>query len=235
MTRLSTLPSTREQAHHALVLLGVPTAARLLVDVHTALLDGDLSVPALAALLRTEERTTLPLAAAGGLSGSGPSGGPDGSATAWTGGGAGRHGGAYPRPYLICPGLQPDLTANRGVITLSTWDVADRVCTPATARAEALAATVRIAELVGMRTGPAATALLKRLAADVPGGAEAFDPLHPQAVAEAARAALDDPALAAAVAAEQPRRDEAAARARALDEHQRLFGLSGVPHQRGHA
>ena len=60
MTRQSTLPSIREQAHHALLLLGVPTPARLLVDVHAALLDGDLSVPALVALLRDEERACPP-------------------------------------------------------------------------------------------------------------------------------------------------------------------------------
>jgi hypothetical protein len=61
MSTLSTLPgtrlpATREQARHALVLLGAPATPRLLVDVHTALFDGDLSVPALAGVLRDEER-----------------------------------------------------------------------------------------------------------------------------------------------------------------------------------
>jgi hypothetical protein len=49
---LSTLPSTAEQARHALLLLGAPAPARLLVDVHAALFDGDLDVPALAGLVR---------------------------------------------------------------------------------------------------------------------------------------------------------------------------------------
>jgi hypothetical protein len=258
MTRLSTLPSHREQAHHALVLLGVPAPARLVVDVHGALFDGDLSVPALAALLRDEQRfatttarhrsapadqndgtTGAEATAAFQWSNSGAESpapaGPDAPAAAGTTGEAGRHGGTARRAYLICPGLQPDLTAARGHLTLSTWPVVNRLCTPAVARAEALAATVRIAEVVAMRPGMCATWLLRRLAESVPGGLEALDPLRPGAVAEVARAALADPALAAAVAAEAPVRDAAARRAARLDERQRLFGLDGLPHQRGGA
>ena len=52
MNHLSTLPSTAEQARHALLLLGSPAPARLVVDVHGAFFDGDLSVPALIALVR---------------------------------------------------------------------------------------------------------------------------------------------------------------------------------------
>ena len=224
MTRQSTLPSIREQAHHALLLLGVPTPARLLVEVHAALLDGDLSVPALVALLRDEERA---LAA-----------GPDAPATALTGDPAGGHGETVRRPYpgyLICPGLNADLTAVRGVLTVSTWAFADRICTPAVARADALAATVRVAELVAMRPGGCASRLLRRLAATVPGGPEALDVLNPAALADVGRAALDDPALAAAVAAEQPIREAAVLRAAELDERQRLFGVPAVPQQRGGA
>jgi hypothetical protein len=56
MTRLSTLPSTREQARRALLLIGAPAPLRLVVEVHGALFDGDLTVAALVALLRDEER-----------------------------------------------------------------------------------------------------------------------------------------------------------------------------------
>ena len=56
MTRLSTMPSIREQARRALLLIGAPAPARLVVDVHGALFGGDLSRSALAALLRDEER-----------------------------------------------------------------------------------------------------------------------------------------------------------------------------------
>lgn len=47
VNRLNTLPTTAEQARHALLLLGAPASARLVVDVHAALFDGDLSVAAL--------------------------------------------------------------------------------------------------------------------------------------------------------------------------------------------
>jgi hypothetical protein len=52
VNHLSTLPSTIEQARHALLLLGAPAPARLLVDVHAALFDGDLSTAGVAGLLR---------------------------------------------------------------------------------------------------------------------------------------------------------------------------------------
>jgi hypothetical protein len=294
MTRLSTLPSHREQAHHALVLLGVPAAARLVVEVHSALFDGDLSVPALAALLRGDHRLPPPAAAfqwsapverdgrhgatigttafhpggaddpattsayqwsapveqeggderavtssafqwrPGDRGGEAPAG-PDAPATAAPRADAGRQGGTEGRPYVICPGLHPDLTAAPGVVTLSTWAVGDRICTPAVARAEALVATVRVAEFVAMRPGASAMGLLRRLAESVPGGPEVIDALDPGALAEAARRALADPALAAAVAAEAPVRAAAAERAGRLDERQRLFGITGLPRQRGGA
>jgi hypothetical protein len=52
VNRLSTLPAAADQARHALLLLGAPAPARLVVDVHAALFDGDLSMTALAALMR---------------------------------------------------------------------------------------------------------------------------------------------------------------------------------------
>jgi hypothetical protein len=60
MNRLSTLPSASEQARHALLLLGAPAPARLVVDVHRAMFDGDLDMPAVAALLRAEQRSPEP-------------------------------------------------------------------------------------------------------------------------------------------------------------------------------
>jgi len=192
MTR-RTLPGLREQARHALLVLGVPAPARLVVDVHAAFFDGDLSVPALAALMRDDERSPAP------------------------------------GPFYICPALQEDLTPARGLVTLSTWSLEDRLSTPAVARAQALVATVRVAELAAVRPGAAASALLQRLAADIPGGPEAPD------LAEAARAALDAPSLAAAAAAEEPARLAALSRAEHLDERHRIFGLPPLPHQRGRA
>ena len=54
MKQLSTLPSTAEQARHALLLLGAPAPARLVAEVHGALFDGDLFVPGLATLMRVQ-------------------------------------------------------------------------------------------------------------------------------------------------------------------------------------
>jgi hypothetical protein len=125
VTRLSTLPTTGEQARHALLLLGAPAALRMVAEVHAAL------------ILRVAEFTAMR-----------PS--------------AGRH----------------------------------------------------------------ARRLLRELAQRVPHGVEAVD------LAEAARAALADPALAAGVGAEEPRRQEAAGRAAALDLRHQLFGRPAVPHQR---
>lgn len=224
MTRLSTLPSTREQARHALLLLGAPAPARLIVDVHAALFDGDLSVPALAALLRAEERGVGEAAAR-----------PDAPGTGRTGDEPGGGGGAGLRPYLICPGLGLDLAPVRGMVTLSGWGVGSRICTPGSGRADALAMVARIAEFATVRPGPCTAALLRQLAGTVPGGLESFDPLRPAALAHAARAALDDPALVAAVAAEEPARAAATGRAERLSEDQRLFGVPAVPHQRGGA
>jgi hypothetical protein len=52
VNRLSTLPTTGEQARHALLLLGAPAPAGLVVAVHAALFDGDLSTAALAGAAR---------------------------------------------------------------------------------------------------------------------------------------------------------------------------------------
>lgn len=65
MTRLITLPGAREQARHALLLLGAPVPARLLVSVHRALFDGDLDMAGLAGLLRDEHRAPAPVVCAG--------------------------------------------------------------------------------------------------------------------------------------------------------------------------
>jgi hypothetical protein len=186
LNHLSTLPTSAEQARHALLLLGGPAPARLVADVHAALFDGDLAVPALAGLLRDR--------AAG-----------------------------------FCAALNPDLTAVPGLIALADWPIERRIVTPAGRRAAMLAMTVRIAEFVSLRpaTDQSARRLLRALAQEVPHGPEALD------LAQAARAALSEPRLAAAVAAEAPVREAAAGRAAELDERQRLFGVPVVPQQRG--
>ncbi|MGX6602061.1 hypothetical protein ACWKSP_08005 [Micromonosporaceae bacterium Da 78-11] len=186
MNQLSTLPSSAEQARHALLLLGAPAPVRLLVDVHAALFDGDLSVPALAGLVRD-------------------------------------------RTPGFCAALNPDLTPARGLVALADWPLERRIVTPAGQRAGSLAMILRIAEFVAIRpwADRSADRLLRALALDVPHGPEALD------LAEAARAALSEPRLVAAVAAETPIRAAAVRRAAELDESQQLFGRPTVPHQRG--
>ena len=200
MIRVSTLPSVRDQAHRVLTLLGVPAGPRLVVDVHSGFFDGDLTVPVLAGALRDEEQR-WPSAAHGST-------------------------------YHLCYALHADgLAAARGLLALSTWPLERRIVTPAGARADELTAIVRIAEFAAVRPGATAASarLLRRLAGSVPGGTEAYDVLHPGALADAARAALADPRMT--VDGDPALKEEAAARAEQLDERQRLFGVRNVPHQ----
>jgi hypothetical protein len=205
MTRQSTLPSSREQVRHALLLLGAPAPARLVLDVHAALFDGDLDMPSLVALVRAEQRGTGEAAGSSGA-------------------------------YKICVGLEVDLTAARGVLALDAWPLERRILTPATARADALAMVVRVADFIGMRPAVDASVLrlMRQLAESVPGGPEAVDVLAPGALAEAARLALAEPALAAAVDRERSARAAAVARAERLDLGLQLFGVPAMPRQRGH-
>jgi hypothetical protein len=183
VNHLSTLPTTGEQARHALLLLGAPASARLVADVHAALFDGDLTV---AALIRE-------------------------------------------RVPGLCAALTGDLSAAPGLVALAEWPLSRRIVTPAVRRADELAMIVRVAEFVAMSPGAgrAAAGLLRELAQRVPHGVEALD------LASAARAALTDPQLTAAVAAEAATREELLARAAGLDERQQLYGVPVVPRQRG--
>lgn len=185
MNRLSSLPSTAEQARHALLLLGTPAPVRLVVDVHAALFDGDLSMAGIAALQRD-------------------------------------------RAPGFCAALTGELTAAPGLVALADWPLERRLVTPAAHRAAALTMIIRIAEFVAMRAFAARSAhrLLRELADRVPHGVESRD------LADAARAALTEPALVAAIAREEPLRAAAARRAAALHPAHQLFGLPGVPHQR---
>lgn len=203
MIRVSTLPSARDQAHRVLTLLGVPAGLRLVVEVHGGFFDGDLTVPVLAGALRDEEQR-WPSAAHGST-------------------------------YHLCYGLHADgLTAARELIALSTWPLDRRIVTPAGTRAAELTAIVRVAEFAAVRPGATAASarLLRRLTATVPGGPEAYDVLHPGALADAARAALAalQPSRVTGAAADADLR-VAAGRAAQLDERQRLFGVRAVPSQ----
>lgn len=180
MTRASTLPSTREQARHALLLLGAPAPARLVAAAHGALFDGDLDVPALAGLLRSERQAAAP---------------------------------------VVCQGLSARLAPLH--LALAEWPLERRIVTAQAARAAVYRAVIRVTEFAALR--PAAArgpgALLRSLAADVPGGCEAAD------LAAAAREAL------AALGAD-PEFERSSALAAALDPYHQLFGVASLPHQR---
>jgi hypothetical protein len=201
MTVSSVLPSTREQAYHALTLLGVPVGARTVVAVHGALFDGDLTVGALTGQLRMEERGVGPLT-----------------------------------PYRLCVALTAaDLTPARGLIALSTWALTGRISTPTSVRVDTLTAVVRVAEFAAVQPGasPTTARLLHELAAQVPGGPEAYRVMDPGALADAARAALTAPGLVAAAEQDRVVREAAAERAAArLDERQLLFGVRQLPRPR---
>jgi hypothetical protein len=147
VNHLSTLPTTGEQARHALLLLGTPAPARLVVEVHAALFDGDLSMTALARLLR-DAAASVAVPAAGRGAGCG-----------------------------LCAALRADLTAAPGLVALAEWSLDRRIVTPAERRAADLTIVLRVAEFVAMRSaaGRAADRLLRQLAERVPHGVEAVD------------------------------------------------------------
>ncbi|MBO2462747.1 hypothetical protein [Actinomadura violacea] len=129
----------------------------------------------------------------------------------------------YARPYYLCAALTADLLAPaRGLLTVSTWPLEQRIVGPLSPRTDFLASAVRLAEHAG-RTAPSPDAqrLLWRFASNIPGAVTGtVGTVDPAGLAEAARAELDvhrEP--------DRRRRASAAGRARAqLDDAERLFG-----------
>lgn len=131
----------------------------------------------------------------------------------------------YARPYYLCPALTADLLSPaRGLLTVSTWATADRIVGPLSPRVHYLTAAIQIAETIARldEARPQAARLLWRLAANIPGAAE--EALHPAVVARAAR---DE--LVIHEEADRHARQEAAQRAAALTDVQRLFGARFGP------
>jgi hypothetical protein len=129
----------------------------------------------------------------------------------------------YARPYYLCAALTADLLAPaRGLLTVSTWPLEQRVVGPLSPRTDFLTAAVRLAEHAGRgRPSPDVQRLLWRFASNIPGAVtDTVGTADPVRLAEAARAELDvhrEP--------DRRRREAAAARARdRLDDAERLFG-----------
>lgn len=185
--RGSLLP-LREQVHHALTLLTVPAAPRLIVAVHQAFFGAVIPNSRLTSLRRDEERSFR----------SAP----------------------FARPYYLCPALTADrLGPSRGLLSISTWPIAERIVGPLSPRVHFLTAAIKVAEAIARtpEPRPEALRLLARFAANIPGGA---DGSGPGTVIEAARAEL-----AIHEEADRITREEAGKRAGRLTDVQRLFGV----------
>lgn len=128
----------------------------------------------------------------------------------------------YARPYYLCAALTADLLAPaRGLLTVSTWPLEQRIVGPLSPRTDFLTAAVRLAEHAGRTPSPDVQRLLWRFASNIPGAVTGtVGTADPARLAEAARAELDvhrEP--------DRRRREAAAVRARErLDDAERLFG-----------
>jgi hypothetical protein len=198
---VGSLVPVREQVHHALTLLSVPAAPRLVAEVHAAFFGGtatSLAANKLTHLRRDEKRSfsTAP----------------------------------YARPYYLCSALTAEhLAPARGLVAVSTWPLERRIVGPLSPRVDFLTAAARLAERAGSAPdGSAGTVarLLWRFATNIPGatgsrsgvaGHDTVDPLVVIRAAEAEREVHAD--------ADRAQRASAADRARRqLDNVQQLFG-----------
>jgi hypothetical protein len=198
----------REQVQHALTLLSVPAAPKLIVEVHAAFLGsdgGEITGAQLTHLRRDEERSFR----------SAP----------------------HARPYYLCSALTAEhLTPVRGLLAVSTWPMDRRIVGPLSPRAHFLTAAIRIAEQAvgpagqhgpGARSDPrpAVARLLWRFAVNIPGALDRSGALTPAALADAARTEL-----AAQADADRAHRAAGAALARSrLDSAGQLFGRRPEP------
>lgn len=191
-TTRRTLPilPLREQVHHVLTLLTVPTAARMIVAVHKAFFAGEILPQRLTSLRRDEERSfrTAP----------------------------------HARPYYLCPALSAELLSPaRGLLTVSTWTLPERIVGPLSPRVNYLISARKVAEYIQRLEKPSAEAirLLGEFAANIPGAGGDGRAVRPEAVIKAAREELKIHELA-----DQEDRDAAAERAQRLDVVDQLFG-----------
>lgn len=128
----------------------------------------------------------------------------------------------YARPYYLCAALTADLLAPaRGLLTVSTWPLEQRIVGPLSPRTDFLTAAVRLAEHAGRTPSPDVQRLLWRFASNIPGAVTGtVGTADPAGLEAAARAELDvhrEP--------DRRRREAAAVRARErLDDAERLFG-----------
>lgn len=196
----------REQVHHALTLLTVPAGPKLISAVHEAFFSGAILTARLTSLRRDEERSFRAA--------------------------------PFARPYYLCAVLTADLLGPaRGLLAVSTWPMERRVIGSLSSRVYFLTAAIRVAESVQRlpEPDPAATRLLWRFAANIPGGTGSGSAERGVAGRAGSRGTrLADPQLVARAAeteleihadADSATRGAAAKRARdQLDDAGQLFG-----------
>ena len=129
----------------------------------------------------------------------------------------------YARPFYLCAALTADLLAPaRGLLTVSTWPLEQRIVGPLSPRTDFLTAAVRLAEHAGRAApSPDVQRLLWRFASNITDAVTGtVGTVDPADLAEAARAELE-------VHREPDRQCRALAAGRArtqLDDAERLFG-----------
>ncbi|MEU0785364.1 hypothetical protein ABZ341_27760 [Streptomyces sp. NPDC006173] len=138
------------------------------------------------------------------------------------------------RPYYLCPALTSDLLSPaRGLLTVSTWSLEQRIVGPLSARVHFLTSALNIAdatERLDPDTLPLpARQLLARYAQNIPGAQPPISQSHPVGapldLALLRRAAEDE--LTLHTESDTASRTQAAARARSqLDDAALLFGGS---------
>ena len=128
--------------------------------------------------------------------------------------------GAFARPYYICAALTADMLAPvRGLMAISTWAMERRVIGSLSPRVDFLTAAIQVAAAVDRLPSsvPAASRLMWRFAASIPGAAQHAEP---RTITDAALAELR-----VHEAADQATRKDSATRARnRLDDAEQLFG-----------
>jgi hypothetical protein len=185
-----------ERAHAVLALLDAPAGPKLISATHEAFFGAAIPARQLGPLRRDQQRSYTTQSGA--------------------------------RPYYICAALTGQaLRPARGLLALSTWTVEQRLITPHAPRVDAARHAERVAERLQSPTGagaePAATrALLRLLAAGIPGAWDGLGEVDPARLLDAAR---DETSRHTKKAAAERR--AAAKRARAqLTTAELLFGAT---------
>ncbi|MEU5786788.1 hypothetical protein ABZ754_03535 [Micromonospora purpureochromogenes] len=188
------LVPVREQVHHALTLLSVPAAPKLIAEVHAAFYGASATgiAPGKLTHLRRDEERSFRTA---------------------------RHS----RPYYLCSALTAEhLAPARGLLAISTWPLERRIIGPLSLRVDFLTAAIKVAERAVrmLEEDSGVTRLLWRFATTIPGAAQPHGAVDAATVIKAAQAELD----VHVTADQSQRESAADRARRQMDEAEQLFG-----------